>query len=47
MATLMFRVIFEQPWKSTEVYLWISTQSFKTIFFVLVVFTWLYVLYSY
>ena len=34
----MFRVIFEQPWKSTAVYLWISTQSFKTILFVLVVF---------
>ena len=30
-AILIFRVIFDQPWKSTAVYRWIRTQRFKTI----------------
>ena len=37
-AVLVFRIISDQPWKSTTVYLWICTQSFKTIIlFVLIV----------
>ena len=45
-AVLIFGVIFDQPWKSTTVYLWIRTQSCKTIIFVLIVFI-ICVLYSY
>ena len=44
-AILIFRVIFDQPWKSTVAHLWIRTQSFKTIIFYDN--TWKYVLYSY
>ena len=49
LAILIFGVIFDQPWKSTAVYLWIRTQSFKTIIFCFncVYNTWKYVLYSY
>ena len=48
-AILIFRVIFDQPWKSTAVYLWIRTQNFKTITFCFdwVYNAWKYVLYSY
>ena len=48
-ATLIFRVIFEQPLKSTAVYRWIRTQRFKTIIFGFncVYNSWKYVLYSY
>ena len=35
---LIFGVIFDQSWKSTTVYLWIRTQSLKTIMFCLIVF---------
>ena len=48
-AILIFRVIFDQPWISITVYLWIRTQSFKIIIFGLncVHGIWKYVLYSY
>ena len=48
-AILIFGVIFDKPWKSTAVYRWIHTQSFKTINFCFsrVYNTWKYVLYSY
>ena len=37
-AILIWRVIFDQPWKSTVVCHWIRLQSFKQLFFVLIVF---------
>ena len=48
-AILIFRVIYDQPWKWTAVYCWIPTQSFKTIIFCInyVYNTSKYVLYSY
>ena len=48
-AILILRVIFGKPGKSTAMYRWIRTLSFKTIIFCFnsIYNTWKYVLYSY
>ena len=38
-AILIFGVIFDQPWKSTAVYLWIRAHSFQTSIFLIVIVT--------